>query len=503
MKKSTGNIIKSKKFRYGGTAVAFTVAFVAFIIIINVIFTSLATKYRWYIDMTGDEVYTLSDATKNVLKDVTDEVTIIFCRDKDKIDADPSMFYIHNTAQNLAAEFDNIKIEYRDALTNYRYLKQFTTVSSPYVKDTSVIVKSGTEYRKYEFQRFFISDTEDKSYIWAYQGENVFASAILQVTADEMPIAYFTKEHGEDLTDDATAFIELIRDAGYDIQAIDLSKEEIDPACRLLVINNPKYDFGGIKEEHIGKSEIEKIDEFLDGRGTMMVFVSPENVGNLPNLSEFLWEWGVEFNPNVTVNDPGNSVSDDGYSVVGQYNTREDKLASSIYKEITSMSSQPKAIFRQATPISHTWKTDEYTTSDLSVRNISDVFVTSSSALLNENGVLGETEKQYSLMTITQEYKIINNEEYTSYVVVGGSANFITAEYLQSYVYTNRDVIHSLLIALEKKNVPAGIDFKVFEKYDLDITTAQADSWTRVLILVMPICTVAACIVVTVRRKYR
>lgn len=503
MKKNVGSIFKSKKFRYGGTAAAFTVAFVAIVIIVNVIFTALAEKYRWYIDMTGDEIYTLSAATKTALKDVTDEVTIIFCMDKDKVDADQSMFYIHNTAQNLAAEFKNINIEYRDALTNYKYLKQFTTVSSPNVYTTSVIVKSGTEYRKHEYKRFFISDTEDTSKIWAYQGESIFASSILQVTADETPIAYFAKGHGEDLTNDATTFIQMISDAGYAVESIDLSHDEMDPAGRLLIINNPKYDFGGIKEAHEGESEIEKIDKFLDGRGSMMVFVSPENVGKLTNLTELLEEWGVTFSPNVSVNDPGNAVTNDGYSIVGQYNTSEDQLASKIYKEITSMSSQPKAIFRNATPISHTWKTNSYTTSDLGARNISDIFVTSPSALLNKNGVLEEAGSTYSLMTITQEYKIIDNEDYTSYVVVGGSSEFTSSEFLNSNVYTNRDVIHSLLIALGKENVPSGIDFKVFEDYDLDITTAQADAWTRVLILVMPICTVVACIVVTVRRKYK
>ena len=495
--------MRSKKLRYGGTAAAFTVSFVALVIIVNVIFTALATKYRWYIDMTSTELYTLSDATVNVLSNVKDDVLITFCMEKDKVDEDASMFYIHNTAQNLADKFDNIKIEYRDALTENTYLKKFTTTSSPRVYTTSVIISSGTEYRKLEYTRFFIVDTEDKSNVWAYDGENKFAAAILQVTADEMPIAYFSMGHGEDLIDDATPFIELIQEAGYDIRTIDLSKEEIDPAARLLIINNPKYDFGGIEDEHTGLSEIEKIDKFADGRGSIMAFVSPETAGNMTNLAEFLEEWGVKFNPKITVADPDNSISVDGFSVVGQYNTSEDQLASSIYKEITSMSSHPKAIFREAMPISRAWDTDEKTTTDLASRVISDVFVTSSSALLNENGELTGATGEYSLMTITQEYKIIDNEDYTSYVIVAGTPSFTSPQYLQSNIYTNRDVIHSCLIALGKEFVPAGIDFKVFAEYDLDMTTAQANNWTYVLVLVMPLCTVIACVVVTVRRKYK
>ena len=495
--------MRSKKLRYGGTAVTFTVAFIALVIVVNVIFTALANKYRWYIDMTSTELFSLSDATVDVLRDVKDDVLITFCQPKDKLDENAAMFYIHNTAQNLADKFDNIKIEYKDALRDNKYLEKFRTASNDFVKTTSVIISSGTEYRKYDSTKFFITDTNDTSNIWAYDGENKFAAAILQVTADEMPIAYFTKGHGEDLTDDATAFINLIEEAGFEVAAIDLSTEEIDPAGRLLIINNPKADFGGAFDQHVGKSEIEKIDDFLDNLGSVMAFVSPENVGKLDNLSEFLEEWGVIFNPGVTVSDPENAISVDGFSVVGQYNTTEGELAASIYTSITSMSSQPKAIFRNASPITHAWETESKTTPDLGSRVISDVFLTSPTAKLNENGTATDATGTYSLMTITQEYKIIDNEDYTSYVIAAGTPSFTASEFLLSNIYTNRDVIHSCLIALGKENVPAGIDFKVFADYDLDITTAQAANWTRAFIIVMPLATVIACIVVTVRRKYK
>ena len=507
MNKSVGTslVMTGKKLRYGSASAAFTVSFVAFIIIINVIFSTLASHFMWYIDMTKAEIYSLSDPIIDALDGVEDDVLITFCMPKDKLDEDKSMFYIHNTAQLLADRFENIEIEYRDSLTDIDYLSKFTTVSSPYVNTTSVIISSGTEYRKMRYAAFFITDTDGQT-VWAYNGENVFASNILAVTADEMPIAYFSIGHGEDVTNSdnsATAFVSVIADAGYDVRPIDLSREEMEPAARLLLIVDPKYDFGGYYEEHIGKSEIEKIDEFLDGRGSMMVFVSPDNVGKLTNLTEFLEEWGIRFNPGMMVEDRANSVDIEGFSVVGQYNMVEDELASKIYSGITSMSSQPKAIFREATPISHAWVTDDKSTTDLGTRVVSDIFVTSPDARLYKDGIPTDAVDTYSMMTITQEYKIIDNEDYTSYVVAAGTPDFVSAENLISTTRTNRDVIHSCLIALGKKNVPAGIKYKVFSNYDLDITTAQASSWTRALILVMPVCTVAVSVFVCVRRRYK
>ena len=69
---------KTKSFRYGSTATAFTAAFIAFVLVFNIIFTALANRYMWYIDMTNEEIFTLCDATKELLADVDEEINIYF-----------------------------------------------------------------------------------------------------------------------------------------------------------------------------------------------------------------------------------------------------------------------------------------------------------------------------------------------------------------------------------------------------------------------------------------
>ncbi len=494
--------LKTKKVKYGSYSVAFTVAFVAFVIIFNVIFSALASKYMWYIDMTDTDIYSLSDATYELLKEVKDDITITFCMEKDELEADGSMQFILNTARLLEKEFDNVKIDYRDVLTNGAYLEKYTTTSSPYVPTTAVIVESGTEFRLFSYTSFFITDTNDPDYVWAYKGEEQFVSAILQVTADEMPIAYFTSGHGEDLTseEDAVALIQLFHNAGYEVRQIDLSKEDIDPAARVIIINDPKYDFGGYTQESVGDSEIEKIDKFLDGLGSLFVFVDPKEVGDLANLSEFLYEWGIEFEPGVSVIDEENAVTVGGNAIVGQYNNSEDELASSIYKQVTAMSNWPKVIFRDACPIKKVYTEKNF---GVDQRLVSDVFMTADTARKVYDGNVSEESGVYSLMTITQETRIRDNEYYTSYVLASGCTDFTASQYLLSNVYANSDVLYACMRAFGKERVPADIQFKVFNDYKLDITTEEANSWTRAFITVMPLITVAASVVVTVRRKYK
>ena len=43
---------KNKKFRYGSLSVAFTAAVVVLIILVNAVFTLLASHYHWYTDTT-------------------------------------------------------------------------------------------------------------------------------------------------------------------------------------------------------------------------------------------------------------------------------------------------------------------------------------------------------------------------------------------------------------------------------------------------------------------
>ena len=75
MNKSIGTslVMKGKKLRYGSASAAFTVAFVALIIIINVIFSTLASHYMWYIDMTQKEIFSLSEPAEAALENVEGE----------------------------------------------------------------------------------------------------------------------------------------------------------------------------------------------------------------------------------------------------------------------------------------------------------------------------------------------------------------------------------------------------------------------------------------------
>ena len=62
-----------------------TALVIALAIVFNIGFFALANHFTWYADMTKDQVYSLSDATLDLLRDVEGETDIYFTIEPDKI----------------------------------------------------------------------------------------------------------------------------------------------------------------------------------------------------------------------------------------------------------------------------------------------------------------------------------------------------------------------------------------------------------------------------------
>ena len=85
----------------------------------------------------------------------------------------------------------------------------------------------------------------------------------------------------------------LVERSGYIVKDLDLEKEDIPEDCRLLICYDPQkdfYAFGNMGEA--GVSEIDKLDKYLDGCFSFLLFVDNETP-KLTNLEEYMEEWGV------------------------------------------------------------------------------------------------------------------------------------------------------------------------------------------------------------------
>lgn len=490
------SIHNSKRRRYTALSAGITALFIAVLLVFNIAFYAIAGARRWYIDMSSGQVFSLCDASKELLSDTDGDVNIYFTVEQDKI-ASTSVYlnYVYQTAREMESQFDNIHVDCVDIIKNPGFYKEYYTTAAQDIYTTSVVITGGGESRVYRLESFFITDEEDTSKIWAYQGEYRLVSAVLSLTQAEKPIMYFTTGHGEAVGSDGQAMIDLFTDGGYDVRMVDLSSEELDPDARIVVINNPVYDFAGIEGGTDVGNEIDKLDAFLDSNGCLMVFASPGNAGNLTNLSELLSEWGIAFTPDTFMRDSEHSISVDGRAVVPRY--EENTLGASLYTDISGLDTMPKTILKNVMPLNILWNANEALDGN---REVSAVLSSYDSAVTVSDGKESGSGS-YPLMAVSRETRVVDNDYYYSYVIVCGTGEYANSEYLNSNTYANRDILYNTMSLTGRKRILADIDYKVLDDDTLDITTAQANRWSVALTACVPVVLAVVGTVVYIRRK--
>lgn len=574
--------INSRKLRYGGITATLTALTIAAVIIINVVFSGLASRFGWYPDMTPDKLYTISDECMDLLrngdeqfdtesaigmvdkiraehkayneanglsegdegyKDENISINIIFCDYRDNVRDNATQRYVHDSAEEIAIEFpEYFDIKYVDIERNPSAVTKYKVSAASYVYATDVIIEFGTEFRLCSINSFYRTD-EGESTPWAYDGERRLAGAILAVTRAESPVACISAHYGGT---ENTALVSTLEDAGYKVQYLELDKEEIPEDCRLFVFYNPSRDIN-VKDGVSDIDEAAKLDAFLDGTNSMMVFMSPDGP-ECPNLEEYLSEWGVEFvrddehNPHI-IEDKSNSLNDASssshYKIIGQY--AKSGLGASFTSELRNVKLPKNVVFPRAMPIRYSsdyqithfsddggasdsvsnipgvvveegesYEYGEYDSSTVS-RKIFDMFITSENAVAYANGkavAKATDEIRMKLMTVTCEYRETQDANYVdstsehSYVVACGSTDFTSDSLLYSSSYGNGDLLLSVCRFIGREPVPVGIGLKPFADTTIDnITAAAAIRFTVILTVIPAVAAIAAGAVVLVRRK--
>lgn len=481
-----------RKFKYGGAAIAFTVAFVAVIIIVNVIFSALANKYALYADMTKSKYYGISQATKDLLQDFDDEVTIIFCTPLDRLSDNQYSSMIYTLAQAYAAEYDNISIDYMNWETETERVRSYMMTAGTTINSYSVIIDcpARSQYRVLNWNSFIAYNSEGDEY--GFNGELRFTSSFLQITGENASVC-FTTNHAEDITA-AQSLISLFESAGFTVQYADLSAEDIPENTSVLVVFSPKTDFIGLEN---GVNEFEKLNAFTAAYGHLMVFLSPSNQ-TLPELNAYLYEnWYIDVK-NITLTESGaNALSGDGRNISATY-SEDNTPGGSLTKTLRDLESTPKAVVFNSLALQIAEGGDNSNASTFA----SYVLTTSDNAVALKNGE--ETDRgRFGLMALSG--KTIydeNNESHDAFALVSGSTDFAGTEYLDSASYANRDILYSAMQAMGKENVPSNIDIRKFEDTSLDLTSAQANNWTIVFAAVIPFVFLVMGIVVYIRRRH-
>jgi len=524
------NILHNKKFKHGSVSIALVIVIIAAVILVNAIFTALARKNLWYIDMTPDSMYTLSDSAKELLAkefNTQKEVLVTFCAEKDVLEASTEQRLALHTVLDIAAIYSNVKVRFVDIITNPSAVTEYKIHTTQAINSQSIIVASGTECRVHSLISMFALDGSTQEVI-GYNGEQKLISSMLAVTQDEMPIACITINHGETDNENLNALSSLLYETGYDVKGIDLSKEEIPEAARLMVIYDPQSDFAAANS--LGNvDELAKLDAFLDANNSAMVFVDNETP-YLENLEQFLAEWGIKIarheDINLLIRDLDHSLTTSGYTNVASYVPSTGGLGKSLVSGLTSKQNPKTVVFPMATaftlPDGYPDRKDDdngtwsYVYSDNGIPRICyDVFLSSDTAeaiaggqkLRNSEleaiGLHNPAQVPFSYMRITQETHAVPGEKSTSsYLLACASTEFVKSAALASS-YGNHELLTYACSVMGRDVVSVSLSCKYFASTEItNITASEATQYTVVLTAVPATIVFVAGIVIMIRRKY-
>ncbi len=258
-----------------------TTIVIAALIIINIFISKKEITY----DVSPEKLYTISDQTKNILKENKKDITIYYLNSK----TNANSTYLKIVKQYEKAS-KKVKIEYRD-LDNYPNFANDYLEDGQEVSLDSVVVVCGDKYR-YVSSDDYVNYSYDSSYNMTADSlaiESNITSAINYVISDTTTRVYMLTGHKE-ATPPATLTDGLNND-NYEVEELNLiNKDAVPDDCAVLCINAPAAD--------LAKDDVKKIEAYLKKDGKIYIILDALK-DDLPNLFGMMEKYGVTANKGV------------------------------------------------------------------------------------------------------------------------------------------------------------------------------------------------------------
>ncbi|GAB6063324.1 GldG family protein [Deferrisoma palaeochoriense] len=256
----------SRAARYGANAAAITLAFLGILVIVNVL--GIRHNAKW--DVTANKLYTLSDQTLKVLRELDKDVTVTAFFS----DGSEDRARIKDLLDRYADETPHLKVSYVDpdknpALAHQYGIRQYGTT----------VFEAGSNTHR-------ITEVS----------EEALTNALVKVTREGKKTVYFLAGHGEHSINDTqrTGYSEAkkaLEDQGFAVKELLLLKEgEIPKDCDVLVIAGPTKPF-------LDK-EVEAVRSYLESGGKVLALLDPQVETGLEPVLE---AWGAVLHDDVVI----------------------------------------------------------------------------------------------------------------------------------------------------------------------------------------------------------
>ena len=482
---------RGRRFKSGSYNAAMLVFVVAIVIVLNLVVSKLPEKCT-SIDVSGVDMYSISDQTKKIL---------------DRLDTDVELYYLVNTTMeetygelsklitNYESASDHIKVYRRDPELYPTFGDQYEATST-----TALIVKSDKRYRLLDFNDIFtISNYEDVYYYgeaaqYDFNGDNLLANAINYVTTDSLPKVYELEGNGE-LALDST--VESgITDSNITVESLNLLKNsEVPEDCDCLMILSPEKD--------LSETEAKAIISYLKKGGNAIICSDYLGDTKMPNFMSVMEAYGV--------------TVEDGMVFEGDTNYTYNNTPTYIFPNLVSLEfttdlvSSKSTVFMPSSQSIQTLEDKADTIEVMSLLTSSDASYLKDASSQSENYEKKDGDKEGPFdvavaitdSNISEEEAEESGEEQevkTKLAVFGSSAIMDSSIYSQVTPYNVALFVNTLGWMCDSQD-SISIDAKKMNSDALLVTDSDANKWLIVYAVCIPVLVLVTGAVVSIRRS--
>lgn len=272
-------ILKKKWLRDTSKTILLVIILFAAFIGINILVQKLDLQD---IDVTKNQLFTLSEQSINQIKNVQEEVKIYlvgFSEDTSLVDL----------VKQYTRENEKIGYEIIEDIQDRVDLKTKYSITD----ETQIIILETEKQNK--------MITTDELYTYDYTiyqqidiTEEKITNAIVNLTIADKPKIYFLTGHGEyNIETDMTILKAYLENEVNDIETLDLLvKGNVPEDADLLVISSPQKDFY--------EQEVELITNYINNGGKILWMNEPTGAAqNFPNMQKLLDLFGAKFDDGI------------------------------------------------------------------------------------------------------------------------------------------------------------------------------------------------------------
>ena len=426
---------KSRKFRFGGFATAFTIGFIIVVILINLTITAINVRIPMITDLTPSKSYTMSKEAGDYLKTVQNDITIMLMQRRSDFELSFSdmgipLDRIPPALDQFHAVNPKIKVEYINLDQDAAMRQKYPNVT---LNANTILIESGDRYFGATLVDLFevAYDANLEPRVTGDKVEETLINKILAADLGEVPKVYLVNGH-----DEAIAMLSGIRTLllsnAYEVAETNLATQGIPDDAAALFIAEPQYDYS--------LADLEVLDKYLgqEDRHTTLFVSFSQTYKPLPNFDAFLAEWGIAVDEGILEETDPNRHATNNPSICYAISTENDFVGQ-------FSSRNAPHILVDSRPI----KLTNLQTSGIMSTPLLQIGATGQRVYLDADGQEQVVAGPINAVTVTvKEYQGPQTTYHASILAVGSTSYYNASTVTPSL---NEDVLLSLLNTLSER----------------------------------------------------